>query len=103
VPLTRGVHTIQRVIRRKEPGLGALSTSITLDYFTQSIALKYHYPPEFALEVLGEGDLESPLTGLSAISTLQSDQYEFDQSFQDGWFRRGARVAFLLSKKGTDW
>jgi hypothetical protein len=67
------------------------------DYFTQSIALKYHYPPEFLLEVIGAGDLDLYLTGLSAVTTPQSDQNEFDQPFQDGWFERGAGVAFLLS------
>jgi hypothetical protein len=99
IPLTRGEHVVERVIRRREKGLGSLATSFTLDYFTQSLSLRYHYPSDFVLEVFGEGDLESPLTDLSVTTTAQGDQSEFEQSFDNGWFGRGAGAALLLAQK----
>ena len=99
IPLERGSHMIQRVIRRfNENPTGTVQNTFGLDYFTQSISLKYHYPPDFALEVFGHGDLEAPLAKPATATPVQEDQNEFEQSVPDGWFARGANVSFILFK-----
>jgi hypothetical protein len=99
IPMGRGRHNLQRTIRRLQetPGSGV---SFGLDYFTQSMGLKFHYPRDIALEVYGHGDLQGPLAGISTVTNQEVDQNEFDQTFSDGWFGRGANVVFLLSKAG---
>jgi hypothetical protein len=79
--------------------MGSPRTDIGLDYVTRSMSVKFHYPPEMGLEVVGHGDLEIAMASLGTVRTPQPDQNEFDQSFQDSWFGRGASMTFLLSRQ----
>jgi len=103
IPLLQGSHTVERTIDRREKGPGGTRTDVRVDYVTQTMGIKFHYPDSYRLEALGLGDFEDalPVSG-GSLSPIPGDMIEFDETFQDSWLERGSMLTMVLTGQSVD-